>query len=62
MVAAGVLVRDRASGLEQAARRELLEETGLAAGDLALVDVYSGSEFVVRYPDGYAVYVVGATS
>ncbi len=86
LVAAGVLVRDRASGavllqlrghnatwglpggrpepgesLEQAARRELLEETGLAAGDLALVDVYSGSEFVVRYPDGYAVYVVGAT-
>lgn len=47
--------------LEQAARRELLEETGLAAGDLALVDVYSGPEFVVRYPDGYAAYVVGAT-
>ncbi len=77
LVAAGVLVRDRATGavllqlrgddatwglpggrlepgesLEQAARRELLEETGLAAGDLALVDVYSGPEFVVRYPMG----------
>ncbi len=47
--------------LEQAARRELLEETGLTAGDLTRVDVFSGSEFVVRYPDGYAAYVVGAT-
>jgi 8-oxo-dGTP pyrophosphatase MutT (NUDIX family) len=86
LVAAGVLVRDVASGavllqlrgdddswglpggrlepgetLEQAARRELLEETGLTAGVLTLVDVYSGPEFVVRYPDGYAAYVVGAT-
>ncbi|UUZ59212.1 NUDIX domain-containing protein [Nocardioides sp. B-3] len=47
--------------LEQAARRELLEETGLTAGDLWPIDVYSGPEFVVRYPDGYAAYVVGAT-
>lgn len=86
LVAAGVLVRDRAThavllqlrgddatwglpggriepgeSLEQAARRELLEETGLTAGDLTRVDVFSGSEFVVRYPDGYAAYVVGAT-
>ena len=47
--------------LEQAARRELLEETGLSAGDLTQIDVFSGPEFVVRYPDGYAAYVVGAT-
>jgi 8-oxo-dGTP pyrophosphatase MutT (NUDIX family) len=47
--------------LEQAARRELLEETGLTAGDMTRTDVYSGPEFVVRYPDGYAAYVVGAT-
>lgn len=47
--------------LEQAARRELWEETGLTAGKLLQVDVYSGPEFVVRYPDGYAAYVVGAT-
>lgn len=41
--------------------RELLEETGLRAGDLTPIDVFSGPEFVVRYPDGYAAYVVGAT-
>lgn len=47
--------------LEQAARRELLEETGLVAGPLVLLDVYSGPEFVVSYPDGFSAYVVGAT-
>ncbi|WP_338087742.1 NUDIX domain-containing protein [Nocardioides lijunqiniae] len=47
--------------LEQAARRELWEETGLVAGELVLVDVYSGPEFVVSYPDGFSAYVVGAT-
>jgi 8-oxo-dGTP pyrophosphatase MutT (NUDIX family) len=47
--------------LEQAARRELLEETGLVAGRLDLLDVYSGPDFVVSYPDGYRAFVVGAT-
>lgn len=86
LVAAGVLVRDAATGhvllqfrgddatwglpggrikpgetLEQAARRELREETGLRAGTLTRIDVFSGPDFVVRYPDGYAAYVVGAT-
>ncbi len=37
------------------------EETGLTAGHLTQIDVYSGPEFIVRYPDGYAAYVVGAT-
>lgn len=47
--------------LEMAARRELLEETGLVADGLRLVDVYSGPEFVVSYPDGFTAYIVGAT-
>ncbi len=47
--------------LEQTARRELLEETGLAAGTLMLLDVYSGPDLVVHWPDGNAAYVVGAT-
>lgn len=47
--------------LEDAARRELREETGLIAGDLRLLDVYSGGEFFLRYPNGDEAYVVGAT-
>jgi len=47
--------------LEQTARRELREETGLTAGELTLLDVYSGPEFFLRYANGDEVYVVGAT-
>ncbi len=47
--------------LEEAARRELREETGLTAGELDLLDVYSGPEFFLRYTNGDEAYVVGAT-
>ncbi len=47
--------------LEDAARRELREETGLTAGQLDLLDVYSGPEFFLRYANGDEAYVVGAT-
>ena len=47
--------------LEAAARRELTEETGLVAGALELLDVYSGPDFFLRYPNGDEAYVVGAT-
>lgn len=52
---------DLGETLEDTARRELLEETGLVAGELALLDVYSGPEFFLEYPSGDQAYVVGAT-
>lgn len=47
--------------LEQTARRELHEETGLVADDLRLIDVFSGPEFSLEYANGDQAYVVGAT-
>ena len=42
-------------GTEAAARRELLEETGLEAGPLELLSVFSGPETLHTYPDGNTV-------
>lgn len=46
---------------EEAARRELEEETGLRAGLLILADVFSGEEFFHEYANGDRSYFVGAT-
>ena len=46
--------------LEDAARRELYEETGLIAGCLELLDIFSGPEGLYTYPNGDDVYVIGA--
>ena len=46
--------------LEETARRELREETGLEAGPLELFKLYSGPQFYYRYPHGDEVYVVTA--
>jgi 8-oxo-dGTP pyrophosphatase MutT (NUDIX family) len=46
---------------EGAARRELLEESGLAVESLHQLDVYSGPEFQLTYPNGDRAYVVGVT-
>lgn len=42
--------------LEDAARREALEETGLSLGVLALVGAYSGPDFHWSAPNGDEVY------
>lgn len=44
--------------LEEAARRELLEETGLLAEQLELLGVFSGPELYYKYPHGDEVYNV----
>jgi 8-oxo-dGTP pyrophosphatase MutT (NUDIX family) len=44
--------------LEDAAKRELLEETGLTAKHLTLFNIFSGEEFYYKYPHGDEVYNV----
>lgn len=44
--------------LEDAARREALEETALTVGELTLVGAYAGPEFHWSYPNGDEVYNV----
>ncbi|WP_416825988.1 NUDIX hydrolase [Ectobacillus polymachus] len=46
--------------LEETAKRELFEETGLIADSLQLFDVFSGPELYHQYPNGDEVYVVAA--
>ena len=45
--------------VEDAARRELEEETGLIAGELSLLGVFSGPENHFSYPNGDEVSYVG---
>ncbi|MEQ7010276.1 NUDIX hydrolase [Actinopolymorpha sp. B17G11] len=47
--------------LEETAKRELYEETGLVARDLELLDLHSGPDWFLEYPNGDQAYVVGAT-
>ncbi|WP_108669061.1 NUDIX hydrolase [Peribacillus acanthi] len=44
--------------LEQVAKRELWEETGLVANKLQLFNVFSGEKFYYKYPHGDEVYNV----
>ncbi len=44
--------------VEQAARRELFEETGLVAEELDFFGIYSGPEQHHIYPDGNEVYFI----
>lgn len=44
--------------VEEAAKRELLEETGLTALSLELFGVFSGPELYYTYPDGNEVFII----
>jgi 8-oxo-dGTP pyrophosphatase MutT (NUDIX family) len=46
--------------MEDAAVRELYEETGLRAESLKLLNIYSGKELYQMYPNGDEVYIVVA--
>ncbi|WP_054711857.1 NUDIX hydrolase [Bacillus sp. JCM 19041] len=43
---------------EEAARREVLEETGIEVGKLDLIDVISGKEYFVKLPNGHEFYPI----
>ncbi|WP_064741689.1 NUDIX hydrolase [Hamadaea tsunoensis] len=47
--------------LEDAARRELREETGLVAGELTLLSARSGPECLLVYPNGDQCHVISLT-
>jgi 8-oxo-dGTP pyrophosphatase MutT (NUDIX family) len=47
-----------AESTEDTARREIYEETGLIAGKLNLIDVFSGSDNFLRIPNGDECYFV----
>lgn len=44
--------------VEEAAKRETLEETGLQVGEMSLFGVFSGPELFYKYPNGDEVYNV----
>lgn len=44
--------------VEDAARRELYEETGLTAGEMTLLGVFSGEDLCYTYPNGDVVSIV----
>ncbi len=44
--------------LEEVAKRELFEETGLEARNLEMFDVFSGKDLYYKYPHGDEVYNV----
>jgi len=44
--------------VEDAARREVFEETNLEVGEITLFDVFSGPELFYKYPNGDEVYNV----
>ncbi|WP_456278929.1 NUDIX hydrolase [Bacillus sp. AK128] len=46
--------------LEDTARREVKEETGLEVGEIELLDVCSGPDYFLRLPNGDEIYSITA--
>jgi mutator protein MutT len=44
--------------VEETAKRELFEETGLTANKLDLFNIYSGQDMLYTYPNGDKVYLI----
>ncbi|AST91276.1 MULTISPECIES: NUDIX hydrolase [Sutcliffiella] len=53
-------IMELGESLEETARREVKEETGLDIGELKLLGVYSGAEFYLKVSNGDELYSVTA--
>ncbi|WP_270181319.1 NUDIX hydrolase [Alkalihalobacillus sp. CinArs1] len=53
-------IMELGESLEETARREVKEETGLTVGSLQLVDVFSGSDYYLKVSNGDELYSVTA--
>ncbi|WP_078549241.1 NUDIX hydrolase [Litchfieldia alkalitelluris] len=51
---------DLGESLEEVAKREVFEETGLIVENLKLLNVFSGSEYYLKVPNGDELYSVTA--
>lgn len=51
---------DLGESFEEVARREVFEETGLVISDMELVNVFSGSDYYLKVPNGDELYSVTA--
>ncbi|QQZ08716.1 NUDIX hydrolase [Heyndrickxia vini] len=51
---------DLGESFEEVAKREVFEETGLVIENLKLLNVFSGSEYYLRVPNGDELYSVTA--
>ena len=49
---------DLGESFEEVAKREVLEETGLVVENLKLLNVFSGSEYYLKVPNGDELYSV----
>ncbi|WP_026675255.1 NUDIX hydrolase [Alkalihalobacterium bogoriense] len=53
-------IMELGESLEETARREVKEETGLDIGELGLLDVFSGKDFYLKVSNGDELYSVTA--